>query len=87
MLVRWGMKQSRVTGIPLYLESTLESDPFYEHQGFTAGKIVSLELVTAGCDRPEVYEDCVFFWHLWAPLSCCVEVFHLKIRCQKFVTI
>lgn len=46
--------------IHLYLESTLESAPFYEKLGFTAEETVSLQMPSPGGDQSFLYQETIF---------------------------
>ncbi|KAK8117516.1 uncharacterized protein PG998_005797 [Apiospora kogelbergensis] len=60
LLVQWGIQQSNASGMPLYLESTVEAAPFYEKNGFTAGEIISLPICVDGGTETQIYEEIVF---------------------------
>ncbi|KAK8022195.1 hypothetical protein PG993_012962 [Apiospora rasikravindrae] len=60
LLVQWGIQQSNASGVPLYLESTVEAAPFYEKIGFTAGETISLPIRADGGAETQIYEEIVF---------------------------
>ncbi|XXH00570.1 hypothetical protein Hte_006918 [Hypoxylon texense] len=64
LLVQWGIQQSKLSGAPLYLESTVEAAPFYKKNGFTAGETISLPICVDGGSERQVYEELVFMYGL-----------------------
>ncbi|KAI1127594.1 putative GNAT family acetyltransferase [Nemania abortiva] len=63
LLVQWGIEQSKASGSPLYLESTVEAAPFYEKNGFTAGETISLSICVDGGKEAQIYEEIVFTYY------------------------
>lgn len=60
MLVQWGIQQSKASGLPLYLESTVEAAPFYKTNGYTARERISLPICVDGGEETQIYEEVVF---------------------------
>ncbi|KAF2203948.1 putative GNAT family acetyltransferase [Delitschia confertaspora ATCC 74209] len=44
LMVQWGIKQCNKSGHPAYLESTLESTPLYQKNGFEAATTIMLDI-------------------------------------------
>ncbi|KAI1146781.1 putative GNAT family acetyltransferase [Nemania diffusa] len=63
LLVQWGIQQSKASGSPLYLESTVEAAPFYEKNGFTTGETISLPIYVDGATEAQIYEEIVFTYY------------------------
>lgn len=60
MLVQWGIQQSKTSGFPLYLESTVEAASFYKKMGFTAKESILLPICVDGGSKTQIYEEIVF---------------------------
>lgn len=60
MLVQWGMQRSKTSGLPLYLESTVEAASFYKKMGYTAGESILLPICVDGGPKSQIYEEIVF---------------------------
>ncbi|KAI2611650.1 putative GNAT family acetyltransferase [Hypoxylon fragiforme] len=63
LLMQWGIQQSKASGFPLYLESTVEAAPFYKRMGFTGGEIISLPICVDGGTETQIYEEVVFTYY------------------------
>lgn len=63
LLVQWGIQQSKESGLPLYLESTVEAAAFYEKNGFTAGETISLPIRVDNGTETQMYEEIVFTYY------------------------
>ncbi|KAI0474052.1 putative GNAT family acetyltransferase [Xylariaceae sp. FL0804] len=69
LLVQWGVRQADASGVPLYLESTVEAAPFYAANGFAAGETMVLPIrvvdddggeAAEAAEKTRVYEEVVF---------------------------
>lgn len=60
MLVQSGIQQSEASGLPLYLESTVEAAPFYKKHGCTARENMILPVCIDGREKMQIYEEIVF---------------------------
>ncbi|KAI1177128.1 putative GNAT family acetyltransferase [Nemania sp. FL0916] len=59
LLVQWGIQQSDASGLPCYLESTVDAAPFYRKNGFTIGETISLPIRVDGGTETQTYEEVV----------------------------
>lgn len=64
LLVQWGIQQSNVSGLPLYLESTVEAAPFYKKNGFIARETISLPICIDASPERQIYEEIVFTYQV-----------------------
>ena len=58
--MQWGIEQSRESGAPIYLESTVDAVPFYRKHGFSAGETLQLAIPIDGGREIKKYEETVY---------------------------
>jgi predicted N-acetyltransferase YhbS len=62
-MVRWALDQCEAEGYPAYVESTVESLPFYEKLGFKVAGRISMDLrEVAHEDTADLYKEvgCIY---------------------------